>query len=123
MICIYHESVVAVRSRPNSAVRVQVSPETQVLAAICVFDMLTTIYFVKTGAAVEANPLLAVAFKYGYLSFALAKLVISLVPLALIETLRPSRPQFCTVMLRIGIAGYVICYFLGSTLASTLLGS
>lgn len=92
----------------------KVSTETWVLAALCTADLVSTVYFLATGTATEANPVLAPTLRFGLWGFAAFKLCTYLIPLAIVERLRSVSPRFILKMLRVGIAGYVAVYALGS---------
>jgi hypothetical protein len=91
-----------------------VLPETLVLAAICIFDCALTVYLVKQGIAVEANPLLGWSFRFGIAGFVIAKLLWFLPPLFIIEALRPKIKNFARTALRAGIVGYMLIYIVGT---------
>ena len=84
------------------------------MALICVVDTFFTVLLIKLGLAVEANPLLAPFAASGIAPFVVAKSLFFLPSLAMVECLRPLRPQFVQFCLRIGIAGYLAIYVLGS---------
>lgn len=56
-----------------------VSSDTLTLVAICLTDLITTLFFMSCGVAYEANPLMAVALSYGVWAFVAVKLL-SFVP-------------------------------------------
>lgn len=89
-------------------------PETILLALICTADMLQTLYVVGNGLAVEANPVLARAMEYSPWAFIALKMVTFLAPLTAVELLRPRSPHFIRLALRLGAAGYLVVYTLGS---------
>lgn len=80
------------------------------VAGICLIDLLHTIVLVGTGVAVEANPLLAPIIAHSWLAFALVKAASFMVPLAIIEAIRPLRPHFIRRALRLGAIAYVLVY-------------
>ena len=91
----------------------KVAWETWVLAGICIADMLSTMYLVRAGKAVEANPLLIPALNRGLGWFLFVKSIYFVIPLAALEFLRTHRPRFVRLMLRAGIAGYMLIYIVG----------
>ena len=88
----------------------RLSRETALIAAICVADLISTIWLVHVHGAEEANPLMNGFLQHGVGAFILAKSLFCLGPLALIEWARRHRPAFCRRALRAGIALYVGFY-------------
>jgi Domain of unknown function (DUF5658) len=85
--------------------------EAFVLAAICMADMFTTLFWVTLGYAVEANSLLAWTFHIHPLTFVLVK-SLSCVPAVILAPMLARRHKNFTVwLLRAIIAVYVITYF------------
>ena len=94
--------------------RRKVSTETVIFATICLADLISTVILVQRGVAIESNPLLAPTMRLGISCFVVVKLASFLVPLALVEMLRPKSPAFCQLILRVGIVGYLAVYVIGS---------
>lgn len=100
-------------------------PETAVVALIGLLDLAHTIFLVGIGVAVEANPLLAPVIAKSWVLFALVKAASFLIPLTIIESIRPLSPKFIRFALRAGAIAYVTVYglaFLHVNLG-TLLGN
>lgn len=88
--------------------------ETGVLAAICLADLMWTIWVVATGAAVEANPILRFYLERGGLvCFTAAKILLFAGPLLALELLRLRRPEFTRRMMRGAIVVYLLFYAVG----------
>src|SRR5690349_18512926 len=88
----------------------KIAKESWLLAAICVADLITTLWFVRGGGAIEANPIMRHYLDLGVLPFILAKSTMVLGPLAILEWARTRRPRFVTSMLRVGILLYLGSY-------------
>lgn len=88
----------------------RVSSETMILVAICLADMLLTLYFVVFGAAVERNPIMAACLERSPELFVLVKTA-SFVPfVAAVELYRRRNPAFARSITRFAIALYVIAF-------------
>jgi len=90
------------------------SKESWILGVICLVDMLSTIWLVQTGRAVEANPIMRFYLNGGLLAFAAAKTFLWFAPVFVIEVIRQRRRWFGILMLRTTIVLYIAIY---STLA------
>jgi hypothetical protein len=90
-----------------------VSPEGLLIAAFCFVDMVSTIYVVRTGRAIETNPLLAPSLQHGNIAFVLLKSASFLLPLAVLEMIRPLNPKFIGFAMRCGVALYPLAYVVG----------
>lgn len=88
--------------------------ESVALATLCTADMISTLYVVRTHLAVETNPLFVGPLAHSDFAFLALKLVSYLVPIALLEMLRPVRPEMVPNALRACLVGYVALYVLGS---------
>ncbi len=89
-----------------------VLPETTVLALLGCFDLMTTIYFLSTGQAREANPFMQhVLMQAGPKGFVLVKALFLAGPLAIMEIARRERPVFVRNALRFAIAAYSVLLF------------
>lgn len=88
--------------------------ESAALAALCTADMISTLYWVRTHKAVEANPLMAGSLAHSDVAFLALKLASYLVPIAILETLRPIRPEAVVRALRVCLGGYLALYVLGT---------
>lgn len=91
-----------------------VLPATLVLAFLCALDMAYTVAVVKAGIAVESNPLLAPLFEKSTLAFIVVKSLSFMIPLSLIESIRPLCPEFTQRSMKIAAAGYLLVYIVGS---------
>jgi len=98
----------------SRTVRPIVLPETFLLFFICLADMLQTVYVVKSGLAIEANPVLSSAMNYSPWAFISLKSVTFLAPLGAVELLRPRNPAFIRMALRLGASGYLLVYLFGT---------
>ncbi len=84
--------------------------ESLALLAVCLADMLSTLYWVHGGAATEANPLMAYWLARGDAHFVAAKLLSFFPLLAVAAYVRPRRPRLIAVSLRAALALYVLIY-------------
>lgn len=87
--------------------------ESVMLATICTADMLTTLYWVRNGMAVESNPLFVGPLAHSDATFLLLKGASYLVPIAILEALRSVQPEAVVRALRACLIGYVALYALG----------
>lgn len=86
--------------------------ESILLSAICIADMLSTLYWVHAHRAVEANPWMAHWLNHSDFSFCLTKLL-SFVPFLIFAAYyRPRRPRLIAIALRGTIALYLLIYCL-----------
>jgi len=76
--------------------------------------MASTIFVVRSGLAIEANPFMATLLSKGVLVFAIGKTFSFLLPLGCIELIRPLAPAFIRKSLQIGTIGYVAIYLIGT---------
>lgn len=84
--------------------------EAILLTLVCALDMYTTLWWVLTGRAIEANPLLAWTFARDPLTFVLVKSGSCLPALVLAPRLGRRHPRFATLLLRGVLAAYVLIY-------------
>ncbi|MCS6949845.1 MAG: DUF5658 family protein [Armatimonadota bacterium] len=87
-----------------------ISRESWVIAAICVADLVSTLIFVHHYGAREGNPLMDYYLQLGVVPFILAKCVMFLFPIAIIEWARRHNPEFVQRMARFAIAAYIGLY-------------
>jgi hypothetical protein len=88
--------------------------ESYALAAICLLDLATTLFWVSYRNAAEGNPLMAFYLHHGGVpAFIAAKLVLCAMPLFVVEWARRMRPHFAHSLLRFGIVAYLTLYVLG----------
>jgi hypothetical protein len=85
--------------------------EAFLLTLICALDMYTTLYWVLTGHATEANPRLAWTFNHHPVWFVVVKCASCLPALFLAPYLAQRRPQFTVWLLRTIIVTYLAYYF------------
>lgn len=88
--------------------------ESALLASICLLDMVTTLYWVRNHIATESNPLFVGPLAHSDAAFLILKGASFLIPVAVLEFLRPLRPELVVHALRVCLAGYVATYVLGS---------
>ena len=88
--------------------------ESLALTALCTLDMVSTLYLVRAHLAVESNALLAGSLSHSDASFLLLKGATYVVPIAILELLRPLRPEVVLRGLRACLAGYIALYVLGT---------
>lgn len=92
------------------------APESLLLAAICLLDLLTTCFWIRYREAAEGNPLMAWYLASGGTPvFVLVKFVLCALPLFVAEWARQTRPRFVQAALRLTIAAYVMSYGAGVT--------
>ncbi len=92
----------------------RVSIESVVLVALCAADAVFTVWLIATGRATEGNALLGFYLKEGgMLSFLGAKTLLTLGPIAILEQIRRRHPRFVRLLLRAGIAAYVLAWSAG----------
>ena len=99
-------------TRPFSLKR-PAAVEVMLLTILCAVDMYTTIYWVKMGQAVEANPLLSWTFHIHPLVFVLVKGGTFLPTLVLAIFLARKHPRIVTGLLRFVLFAYVGIYLIG----------
>ena len=88
----------------------KVSAESLVLVGICLADMLSTLFFVLRGRAIEQNPLMAVCLSQSPWVFVLVKLA-SFVPFVLaVELYRKRNAAFARFACRSAIAAYLVTF-------------
>jgi hypothetical protein len=87
-----------------------------VMCIICLADMVSTCIVVGMGLAVEANPLMAYFMNQGIVMFILAKSLSFVVPIFIIEYMRPryKNPILIQRFLTAGVVIYALVYILGS---------
>lgn len=87
--------------------------EVLILIALCSLDMFSTIYWIKTGKAREANPFLAWTFHLSPVLFVVIKAGTFLPAAALAAFMARRYPRFITWLLRAVILLYVAFYGAG----------
>lgn len=90
--------------------RSRVCAETLILSAICLTDMLLTLYFVLAGLAVEQNPIMAACINRSPVVFVLVKLL-SFAPFVVaVELYRRKNPSFARTVCRWAIVAYLTVF-------------
>jgi hypothetical protein len=92
--------------------------EVLALTLICALDMYTTLWWVLTGRATEANPFLAWTFTVHPVVFVLVKCGTFLPALLLARRLARRYPEMVTGLLRLVLLGYLGLYLVGTTALS-----
>ena len=85
--------------------------ETLLLLIISYIDMMTTLYWVSTGRATEANPFLQWTFSHHPVAFVIVKMLATLPAIYFAPKLAQKHPVFTTWLLRSVIAVYLLVYF------------
>jgi len=85
--------------------------EAFLLTLVCALDMFTTLYWVMTGRATEANGGLAWTFHYHPFWFVVVKCASCFPALLLARRLALRRPRFTAWLLRVILIVYVTYYF------------
>lgn len=114
--CMLARSHSRIRAFPGNGITVRqmkIARESWVIAALGMADLITTIIFIEHHGAEEANPLFRRLWEMGLYVFIMAKLLLLVGPLAVLEWARKRRPGFTLRALRGGIAGYLILYAAG----------
>jgi hypothetical protein len=93
--------------------------ETYVMGAVCLLDLILTLWLIQTGRAVEGNPVMQAALGMGIFYFILVKCVYTFAPLGLLEMVGRRYTDLVRRYLRLGIAIYV-CMHLASILAALI---
>lgn len=84
------------------------------LTMIAMLDLASTIVLVKLGIATEANPILGWYLAQGLGMFVAAKTFLSFAPIAGLEIVGWKYPKLAKAGLRLGIAGYLAVYGIGT---------
>ncbi len=95
-----------------------VMPETVLIVTLCTWDMLYTLYCVRTGLAREQNPVLQASIDHSDARFLIVKGLTFMIPVIFLEILRTLRPKFVTNAMRLGFLAYAVIYIVGSLVAS-----
>ncbi|MDI6827536.1 MAG: DUF5658 family protein [Armatimonadota bacterium] len=88
--------------------RLQPAKESYILLAICLIDLMLTIWLVSTQRATEGNPLMAFYLKRGWDSLIIVKTLLVVLPLFIAEWGRIHRPKFVKYVLRFAIVAYLV---------------
>jgi hypothetical protein len=81
--------------------------ETWIMAAICVFDLIGTLWLMHHHLAGEANPVMKAYLAKGEIYFVGVKLFWTFVPLALLEVVARCTGMWVRPYLRTGIIAYI----------------
>src|SRR5438105_4478450 len=90
--------VESTRAKAPEIGAMKIARESLIIVCIGVVDLATTLYWVHTHGAQEANPLFRHYLAMGPVWFALMKMVLLLAPVFLLEWARRRRPRFTRVM-------------------------
>ena len=86
-------------------------PANAVLLAVGLADLLTTLFWLATGQAVEVNPIMAAVLRAGVWPFVIAKLGTLVAYVGIMEWYRRRRnPVFARVVGNITLIGYIGIY-------------
>ena len=94
--------------------------QTVVIGGLCLLDLASTLWVVAHYSAAEANPLMAFCLGHGTATFVGAKILLSLLPLMMIEWAWRRRPRFVRRAANVAIAAYLGCYILGVQRANSV---
>ncbi len=86
------------------------SPESWAILLVCVADLLITLVLIDKGLAEEGNPLMRFYLGHGVLAFILAKSILVLAPITVIEWARQHKPRTVRALTRVGLASYLGIY-------------
>jgi hypothetical protein len=92
---------------------IKLSRESLIIFVIGIADLATTLIWVNTHGAQEANPVFAHYLAMGPVVFSLMKLVMLAAPIFLLEWARRHSPVFTRRAARFAIAAYVGLYGVG----------
>jgi hypothetical protein len=90
--------------------------EAKLLGGIALFDLLSTLYLMRAGVVVEANPILAPYAAVSPAAFVVAKVLLTIPQLVLLECIARRYPKIVRHYGRLGIAAYALVYVAGSLL-------
>jgi hypothetical protein len=88
----------------------RVSTESLILVAICLVDMVCTLFFVMRGCAVEQNPLMAVCLRHGPMVFVFVKLASFMPFVVAVELYKRKDAAFARLACRSAIVLYLITF-------------
>lgn len=90
--------------------RLNLAAETYVLLAICLVDLVSTLWLISSNRAIEGNPFMAFYMAKGLWALAAAKISIALFSLSVVEWGRRYKPRFVLGVLRFAIIAYIGIY-------------
>lgn len=88
--------------------------ESAALACVCTLDMVSTLYLIRAHIAIESNPWMALPLAHSDAAFLVVKGATYLVPITILELLRPIQPELVPRAMRACLFGYLALYLLGS---------
>jgi hypothetical protein len=89
--------------------------EIRLLAVVCLLDLISTVWLLHTGRAIEANPVMQFyLINGGTLCFIIVKALMFCGPVFILEQIRKKKPQFIRILFRSYLAAYVVLYGVGS---------
>jgi hypothetical protein len=91
----------------------KIAKETWIILAIGLVDLATTILFIRSNGAQEANPLFKRYWEMGLAAFVVAKVALLVGPLYVLEWARKRNPHFVSLALRTAIVAYIAMYGVG----------
>ncbi len=95
-----------------------VLPESVLLAAIGLADLLATTYLLATGKAWEGNPLMAGLLMHGSVPFVLVKVLFIAGPITVAELARKRFPVTARWTLRFAIPAYLVLWTWATAVAN-----
>ena len=98
-----------------------VLPATVLLVTLGYVDMIYTLIAVRLGWAHEANPIMAAMLNRSDGAFIAYKLALLVVPITILELMRPKDPNLSEAALKFGSYAYLGLYGVGS-IAARILG-
>jgi len=91
--------------------KVRILPANALLIVVCLADLLSTLFWLKTGQAVEVNPVMAALLHAGLGVFVLVKLSTLVAYVGVMEWYRRRRnPAFARVVGSVTLFGYLGIY-------------
>jgi hypothetical protein len=88
--------------------------ETRIMAAICLVDMVLTLWLIQAGLAAEANPLMRDLLAQGVIWFIGFKCLFTFGPLYLLERVAQRHGPVVQQYLRLGIMAYLGMHILNA---------
>jgi len=96
---------------PEKSRSIRILPVNAALLAVGAADLLTTLFWLATGRAVEVNPIMAAILRAGLCPFVLTKVATLVAYVGVMEWYRRRRcPVFARVVGNITLVGYVGIY-------------
>ena len=99
--------------RKSGSKSLPVAPESIIIFCIGIADLITTLVWVHRHGAEEGNPIFRAYLAMGPVWFALAKIVMLICPIAILELANRRRPRTGRWGSRFAIAAYVAFYVVG----------